>query len=477
MKPAILVAAFLLTWATALGAQSVPNPTVTGPIPATVAPGDVSHNYPFFSANVDLASRGYIEEEFFIQGTANTYNVIPLVPKLDTAAIIGSGNPFKTRMIVRRPLSAESFNGTIVMEWQNVTAGFEPDSLWIASHDHLMRRGYAWVGVTAQRAGVQWLKLWSPARYGTLNIPNVANLTNGYDKDGLSWDIFSQAAQAVRYPQGADPMGGLPVERVFAVGWSQSANRLSLYHNSIQPLANVVHAFGLIANDGPAVLGLRTDLGAKVFKVLPETDIVGKEGDVSQALLEEPNTDHFCRWEVAGAAHMGAHEFDEGAKLVARDVSPAAAAPGTCDLPAMSRIPWHFVTNAAYDHMIRWLKHNVAPPAAPRIEIIGWAGQNAILARDQYGNALGGIRLSQHAVPTATNTGENSSTPATIFCRNVGSYVPFDQATLDALYPDHQTYLDQVIAATHETQKNGFIVGADAAATIREAARSDIGRK
>ncbi len=477
MNRALVIAALLVTWAIAVGAQFVPNPTVSGPIPATAPPGDASHNYPFFSSNVDLASRGYIEEEFFLQGTANTYNIVPLVPKSDTAIITGSGSGYRTRIIVRRPLSAEAFNGTVLMEWQNVTAGFEPDSLWIASQDHLMRRGYAWIGVTAQRAGFQWLKLWNLARYGTLNIPNAANVANGYDKDGLSWDIFSQAGQAVRYPQGTDPMGGLKVERVFAVGWSQSANRLSLYHNSIQPLANVFDAFGLMGNDGPAVLELRTDVGAKVFKILPETDIVGKEGDVSQALVEEADTDHFRRWEVAGAAQMGAHEFEEGAKLVARDISLAAAAPGTCDLPAMSRIPWHYVINAAYDHMISWVRLGVAPPTAPRIEIIDWAGQNAVLGRDQYGNALGGIRLSQHGVATATNTGENSSTPATVFCRNVGSYVAFDQATLDALYPDHRTYLEQVIAATHDTQRLGFIVGADAAATIRDAAQSDIGRK
>lgn len=478
MKRAV-IAAFLLTWVTVLAAQSVPNPIVTGPIPATVAPGDPSHNYPFFSTNIELAGRGYVEEEYFLQGTANTYNVTPLVPKLNTAGITGSGNAYRTRMIVRRPLSAEAFNGTVLIEWQNVTAGFEPDTLWIASHDHLMRRGYAWVGVTAQRAGVQWLKLWNAARYGTLSIPNAANSMNGNDKDGLSWDIFSQAAQAVRCPQGTDPMGALQVERIFAVGWSQSANRLSLYHNSIHPLANVFDAFGLMGNDGPALLELRTNLGAKVFKVLPETDIVGKEGDVSQALLRsaEPNTDHFRRWEVAGAAHMGAHEFQEATPLLARDVSAQAAAPGTCDLPPMSRIPWHFVINAAYDHMIRWLKHSVDPPIGPEIEIASWVGDNAVLARDTYGNALGGIRLSQHAVATATNTGQNSSTPATIFCRNVGSSVPFDQATLDGLYPEHGTYISQVARVTNQNKQIGFIVPEDAQATIRDAAQSSIGQR
>jgi hypothetical protein len=477
MKRAVLITAFLLTWVAALAAQTVPNPTVTGPIPATVGPGDPSHNYPFFSTKVDLASRDYMEEEFFFEGTANTYNVDPAVSKLDNAVITGSGYPYKTRMIVRRPISAEDFNGTVLMEWQNVTAGYDADALWIASHDHLIRRGYAWIGVSAQRRGLYaafiGLRAWSPSRYGTLNIPNTGTILN--DTDGLSWDIFSQAAQAVRHPQGTDPMGGLTVERIFAVGWSQSAIRLASYHNSIHPLAEVFDAFGLIGLDGSVLLPLRTDLYAKVFKVQPETNVAGNGVGISQALLrengQEPNSDHFRRWEVAGAAQLGYHEAREAAPLQARDLP--SSPPPACDLPPLSRIPWHFVVNASYDHMVKWVKNNVEPPIARDIDVMTF-GQVSVLLRDNFGNALGGIRLSQLEVPTATNTGLN--TPVSGFCRYMGSYVPFDDATLDALYPDHQTYLGEVIDVTHQNQKLGFIVGADAAATIREAAQSDVGK-
>src|SRR5262245_376465 len=78
----------------------VPNPTVTGPIPG-VTPGDPSHNYPFFATDVDLASRGYIEQEFFIEGTA-------------------AGAAYRSRIVVRRPASPLAFNGTAVVEWYNV---------------------------------------------------------------------------------------------------------------------------------------------------------------------------------------------------------------------------------------------------------------------------------------------------------------------------------------------------------------------
>jgi alpha/beta hydrolase family protein len=458
---------------------AVPNPVVIGPIPATVQPGDAFHNYPFFSTSVDLASLGYVEQEFFFEGAANTYNIDPQVPSKQTAIITSSGNSYRTRIIVRRPLSAEDFNGTVVMEWQNVTGGYEPDALWIESHDHFIRRGYAWIGVSAQRRGVYapvvGLQAWSPNRYSTLNIPNTGSIMT--DTDGLSWDIFSQAAQAVRHPQSIDPMGGLHVERVFAVGWSQSATRLAIYYNSIHALTRVFDGFGLIGLDGQVLVPLRTDqdvLDVKVFKVQPETNIAGNGQGISQALLrdKEPNTDFFRRWEVAGAAQLGYYEVQEMAPLQARDLPPSP--PLTCVLPPFSRIPFRFVVNAAYNHMVDWVKHNVEPPVGADIEV-ATLGPQSVLARDSFGNVLGGIRLSQHAVATATNTGLNN--PVTTICRYVGSYMPFPQALLDVLYPDHQTYISLVIAATHENQKLGFIVGADAAATIREAADDEIGRK
>ena len=96
------------------GLAGVPNPTVIGPIPATAPPGDPSHNYPFFSTTVDLAAYDYVEEEFFLEGTANRYTT----PPLTTGSVIDSGHTYTARIIVRRPASSDDFNGTVLMEWQ-----------------------------------------------------------------------------------------------------------------------------------------------------------------------------------------------------------------------------------------------------------------------------------------------------------------------------------------------------------------------
>ncbi len=138
-------------------AGAVPNPTVVGPIPATVALGDPSHDYPFFATDIDLASRGYVEEEFFFEGTASRYdfppNVTALSTPMTTGNVIGSA-PYKTRMLVRRPALAAQFNGTVLMEWLNVTALYDLDACWLSGHENMLRRGTAWIGVSAQRAGI-----------------------------------------------------------------------------------------------------------------------------------------------------------------------------------------------------------------------------------------------------------------------------------------------------------------------------------
>jgi hypothetical protein len=280
--------------------------------------------------------------------------------------------------------------------------------------------------------------------------------------DALCYDIFSQAAQAVGNPMGVNPAGGLQVERIFALGASASATKLVSYHNSIHSLAGVLNGFIVAVGGGK----LRTDLDVKVFKVYSETE-VGR-GAVSN---RQPDTGHFRHWEVAGAAHFDFHVNQAVAPLQARDIGPGA--PASCDSPPLSRIPFYHVSNAALDHMVNWVALGIGPPAAPEIEIAS-VGPPAVIARDDFGLALGGIRLAQLAVPTAINTGVNLG-PG--FCVLYGTFEPFDEATIAALYRNHGAYVNQVARVTSNNLWKGYIVPEDAAATIREAAQSGIGKR
>jgi hypothetical protein len=141
---------------------------------------------------------------------------------------------------------------------------------------------------------------------------------------------------------------------------------------------------------------------------------------------------------------------------------------GGCDRPSYSHIPFHYVFNAAIDHLVTWVKDGTPPPSAPPLELAS-PGPPAVMARDAAGNALGGIQLSQHAVPTAVNTGVNSGAG---FCRLNGSHEPFDAATLAKLYPTHASYVAKVREMTDRNLKAGYILKADADATIADAQKS-----
>ncbi len=412
---------------------TVPAPKVTGPV-ASAPVGDAGRNYPFSSSIVDLAVHGYVETEFFVEGTANRYST----PPQTTGTVTDGGHPYKTRFVVRRPRDAAKFNGVVVVEWNNVTAGYDLDIDWFQSYDYFMRTGTAWVGVTPQRVGVAALKAWSPSRYGTLDVTK----NGAIEGDALSYDIFSQVAQAVR-SNGA-VLGGMKAQHVFATGHSQSAGRLGTYVNSVHPIAPVFD--GIVLHGGGD--RVRVDSDVPVIKLLAETDVLGR-----QAGLRQSNTASFRSWEVAGTSHVDERFVASSRPLRQRDGAPAAqpaaagrggrgtatgaqspsaaapigtsANPGGCDRPPYSHIPFHYVMNAAFDHLVRWVRDDEPPPAAPPIDTDA-VGPPVVLARDARGNASGGIQLPHHAVPTGVNTGQNSG-PG--FCGLIGPHVRFAAAT------------------------------------------------
>jgi hypothetical protein len=460
--PGIICIAVLL-FATAAFGGSVPNPTISGPIPATAIPGSPSHNYPWFASNHDLPTHGYVEEEYFFAGTANRYNT----PSLTTATIIDSGHPYMTRLVVRRPANPRDFNGTVLVEWYNVTSGWDQDNIWFFDWEHIMDSGYIWVGVSAQRVGVNWLKTWNPTRYGALDVTQGGTITD----DSLSYDIFSQAGQAILHPQGKDVLNGMKPKVVLAMGESQSASRLATYANSIQPLANLYPGILLQSSLGNLI---RTDLTIPVWKMLTEFDVANAE-----AIVRQPDTKLFRTWEVAGTSHVDQHFRASKEYLEIRDnvVSSEGAFAPECGVPSIgTRVPFTYALSSAIDLFVRWVKYSVPPPTAPRIGIatLGSPGVMSVIARNSLGLALGGIQLAQIAVPTALNVGINSG-PSTTACVRWGYSIPFDVNTLEQLYPSHQGYVGQVANTALQNVKQGYISDQDAQRTILCAVNSNVG--
>jgi hypothetical protein len=479
LVPGAAAAACLAAAAMAVGHAQSPAVTVSGPVVLTSVVHDAAKGYPFNASMLDLARQGYVEEEFFIQGAARSYD-IPR-DQMSNATASASTHPYKTRIVVRRPANAAKFNGTAIVEWTNVSEGFDNEVDWFHSAEHLVDAGYVWVGVSAQNVGVSALKQWSPVRYGTLDVTD-GNAVMG---DALSYDIFAAAGQAVRGRASGSVLGNLKVQRVIATGHSQSAGRLATYFNSVHPLVPVYDAVVLHGGGGR----MRTDLDVKVWKLLSETDVLG------QVATRQADSDRFRTWEVAGTSHLDMKHATELVKLGLRSKDtmlptppPAAAGGGRrgggpgfggvpgpffgCNRPPLSQIPSEYVQSALYDHLSRWVKDGTLPPTAPAIEI-KTDGERPAIARDSFGNALGGIRLSEHAVATATNSGENSGGG---FCFLTGSHEPFDKARLKSLYSTHDAYVSAVRTTTEQNLRTGYIVKADAQKTISQAQHSEVGK-
>jgi hypothetical protein len=263
---------------------------------------------------------------------------------------------------------------------------------------------------------------------------------------------------------------------------------------------------------------VREDLDVKVFKLLNETDVTG------QANNRQPDTNKYRQWEVAGTSHLDAKFSRMMAGLGLRvsgmdpvEGSPAIIGPtisggagngpsgngagpastNACRNPPFSRIPGHYVLDAVLDHTARWVRDGTPPPTATHIELRrlplspaspqnGAGGRGAAsqgprweVVHDESGNAHGGIELTQHAVPTATNTGQNEGGAGggERSCSLMGSYLAWDRARLTAMYSTHAGYVAKVKEVTEKNLKAGYILKEAAETTIAEAERSSIGAR
>jgi hypothetical protein len=437
-----------------------------------------SRGQPFGRSVVDLAAHGYVEEEFFLDGEATAYGLTegPGATLRDDGRwdiVETERAAYATRLLVRRPTDPERCNGTVYVEWQNVSGGLDIDAGWMHNHEELLRSGFVWVGVSAQRAGVLGppvipglscpLADWDPERYGTRAIPD----------DAFSYDIFTQAARAVgpaRDTSSVDPLGGLAVEKLIAAGQSQSAGRLATYVNAVQPAAGVFDGFFIAARGAwVAPLGgsgmitrepsrLRDDVAAKVFRVNTEGEAM------STFPVRQPDTDTHRYWEIAGSAHQCAYvtAFVDG--LLERDVgvAPRAGALPDNDLPSPRAM------NAALWHLDRWVRGEATPPEQPFLAI---SGSPVDIERDPFGNAIGGVRLPEIEVPTKQY---GPFGLPTVSHRLRGFALAFDDAMLRARYPNHDDYVAQFAAATDAAVDAGVLLDRDAEVGLRAARMAEV---
>lgn len=425
----------------------------------------------------DIGDVGYTAEEFFVSGTASSFG-----------ATAGTAD-YTTRIVVLTPADRTRFNGTVLVEWLNVSGGIDAPAVWMMAHREIVRAGYAYVAVSAQKVGVDGgvsllgidmsLKSQDPSRYAPLSHPG----------DAFSYDIFSQIGELAR-----TRLGALSPQHVIALGESQSAMFLTTYVNEVDPLARCYDGFlvhsrfagaaplegGSIFEEShtPSPVTFRADLRTPVITLITETDLLGgvRHG---YYFARQPDTERLRVWEIPGAAHADNYTIqvaaiDSGSAPL--DALVKAYAP-TNNLMGQQLAHYinfapqhHYVVQAAVAALNRWVATGQPAPSAAPIKVSDAQPPAPVL--DANGIAQDGVRTPWVDVPIARTSGLGGPDgQANVMAMIFGSGEPFDAATVERLYPGGATqYLDRFTAALDRAIQSEFILPADRAEILELAA-------
>ena len=182
---------------------------------------------------------------------------------------------------------------------------------------------------------------------------------------------------------------------------------------------------------------IRDDLEDPVLQFEAETD-VGRGFFAAR----QPDTDLLRTWEVTGTAHADQSILDYNASLSADfglDLSDQC--------PVINDGPMAEVLRASVDAMRTWVVDGQPAPEGDPIEDDG-----GVIARDDLGIALGGIRTPPVDAPVVVLSGD--PVPGTsVLCSLFGNMEDIPPAELAELYPTHDDYVAAVTAVRRSRRR------------------------
>lgn len=433
---------------------------------------------------VPLAKYGYVEEEYFISGTANVY--APEGETIDFLKTYGFGGgrtvskadvPYKTRIIIRRPVDVAKFSGTVQIEpIRDVTEGV---TTWQRAWPYLVTHGDIWIGFTVSKANVEKMhKASDPARYGSLEISD----------EGLRWDIMAQVAGLARSAQGPlATLGFLDMAltkpgllRVYSSGWSltgcMQAEFISKHHARWQRGNGKPIIDGYLAGICPFGGVLPVPKDAAVIQVMSESEYQGVPELVRWvASARQPDSNavgekRFRWYDIAGASHADYSDqlqftlslHQAGIQGAVNCADPISRLPGVSDF-----------ARAALRNLDDWIRAGRYPPPGKLFEL----NTDSTIKRDANGNALGGVRPYWTAVPLTTFV---PATPDPItgtvdgFCALMGHEKPLPKEVLSKLYKDQAGYIDKATDIVVALVNAKYMLAADGDAELAEVRKTKL---
>lgn len=401
-----------------------------------------------------LPDYDYVQEEYLASGTA-------------------AGEEFGTRILVRRPAEVRRCSGTVIAEVSHIWGG---TSVWRAISRYLMRNNHVWVEIDSQAPSALGLVAASdPARYrsfrfaeGELSrdfaatIPFAPGASGGelaasYDAFMARWwkatpqspDILASVAAALR---AGLPGCGFAARHVYLGGISQTGGvvRDFVRHQHQRYPGPVFDGYLPGASGGPAL----PDIDVPVLEVLGEGEFqsvrtpCGVSGQTRGVSHRRADSEVFRLYEVAGMAHRETRYLSEADRARLAD----------CPLPpgaAWSRFPNSHVYHALWQVLLDWSQRGRPPPPSRYLTTL----DGDEIARDEHGNALGGLRTTYIDVPTSTLV---AATPVGRPSWYHGNETPFDAATLRRLYGGPERYRRAVAERLDDLLRTGTYLHTDA---------------
>lgn len=405
---------------------------VTGPMPTgsdSVVYGTAE--LPGAQFSTPLKPYGYVEEEYFITGTAAAYRRAGGELEAITDQL-----PYTTRIVVRRPADPAKFSGVVHFEPIHPTGGVTFS--WLAMDEYIMSSGDIYIAVglgnadeghsgspkypdqTAPVGAHDVTKWFDPVRYAALEWP---------EEEGIRWEVMSDIGRKLRSDDTDNPLRDLDVRAMIVSGWSYTGSLQRTFINegfhdrSRLPDGRPAFDGYLIGVSSqwnrPGYLPLHNEeefvpvgdprrmlkpVDAKVVEFLTEAEVELGAGE-NPPELDGP-IGGYRLYELGGVIHVAslvdpAIPFSEEPALtqLVRRGYPEEMIPNDpvfeCAIP-QSDVPHGAFLRGTIENMRHWILDGEAPP---RAKPLVWEGEE--LARDLIGNPVGGIRAAEFEVPLA----------------------------------------------------------------------------
>jgi len=410
-------------------------------------PGSMFPALQALPADEDLAHFKYITKEYFVSG-------------------IAQGQPYTTRLVVRRPTDPKRFSGIVVAEPMHPTGN---DWMFHFLHTYLMTQGHIAVEITV--GSLPLFQQANPARYKDLEIGN--NQAN---------EILAQAGLLLKDARPDGPLEGLPLRKMVLAGTSASAAALVAYLPAHmvyrgEDMKPIFDGF-LPTSLGGSNTTMKVDV--PVIQMPTMTEVVS--GAASGNRYRRPDGDapgdQFRIYEVAGMAHIDSR------------TNPVYT-PNPCKYD-MSLFPEGMGLAAGLDRLIQWVDKGKIPPRVDYVMVDNdTANDKSVLALDSNGNPKGGVRNTYVDVPAyqyiAPNepasppipnpspmvAGQGPGGPQ-IFCGIAAYQIPLSSDQMKTLYKNKKDYQAKVEQRANALIKEGWVSPAYRDLILADAAKVNV---